>query len=77
MIIVFILLFAFSCAALAVTRQYEHRLLSHGWNNLNNKTKASWEKFGNCCGFDNDSKTRPCHGKSKAQVLQFILFHYK
>ena len=70
LIIVFILLFAFSCAALAITDEYEYRLLSNGWNNLDNETKAKWEKFGNCCGFDNKtrSESHPCHGQTKSEV---------
>ena len=70
LILIFILLFAFSCAALAVTDKYEHTLLSNGWNNLDNETKGKWEKFGNCCGFDNKTRSvaRPCHGQAKSEV---------
>lgn len=70
LIIIFILLFAFSCAALAITDEYEHKLLLRGWNNLDNETKAKWEKFGDCCGFDrkNISSRRPCHSQTKSEV---------
>ncbi|CAB3980619.1 tetraspanin-31-B isoform X2, partial [Paramuricea clavata] len=69
LILIFILLFAFSCAALAISDKYEHTLLSHGWNNLDNETKGKWEKFGNCCGFDNKSRSvaHPCHGQTKSE----------
>ena len=70
LILIFILLFAFSCAALAVTDNYEHRLLSRGWDNLDNESKGKWEKFGDCCGFDNNSRNShdPCHGRTKSEV---------
>ena len=75
LILIFILLFAFSCAALAVTDKYEHRLLFNGWNSLDNETKAKWEKFGDCCGFDNETRSvaRPCHGQTKSEVRAYCL----
>ena len=70
LILIFILLFAFSCAALAISDKYEHTLLLNGWNNLDNETRGKWEKFGNCCGFEKESRSvaRPCHGQTKSEL---------
>ena len=68
LIIIFVILFAFSCAALAITDEQEYRLLSNGWKNLNNKTKSGLEKYGDCCGFDNrtrDDRMHPCHSQNE------------
>ena len=76
LIVIFILLFAFSCAALAISDKYERTLLYNGWNNLDNETRGKWEKFGNCCGFDhkNRSVARRCHSQTKSEVLDIAAY---
>jgi len=52
MIIVFIILFSVSVAALAISLNQQHALLKKGWASLSNKTKEDFQKAGDCCGFD-------------------------
>ena len=52
MIIVFIILFSLSVAALSISSSQQHALLKKGWGSLSNKTKKEFQKTGDCCGFD-------------------------
>ena len=51
MIIVFIILFSVSVAALSISSS-QQRALKKGWASLSNKTKEEFQKTGDCCGFD-------------------------
>ena len=59
LVLLFILMFAFSVAALSLTTKQQNSVLKSGWDNLSTKTKAEFQKLGNCCGFDerNSSST--------------------
>lgn len=52
MIIVFIILFSVSVAALSISSSQQRALPKKGWASLSNKTKEELQKTGDCCGFD-------------------------
>ena len=73
LILIFVILFAFSCAALAITNDQEHRLLLNGWDGLDNKTKTSLERHGDCCGFDK-GRRHFCHSQIPSEVY---IYYYR
>lgn len=57
LVILFILLFAFSLGALAITKAQQRLVLQTGWANSHMSTKVNIQKLGNCCGFENKTIT--------------------
>ena len=53
MIIIFVILFSVSVAALAITSSQQHALLKKFWRSLSDKSKKEVQRVGNCCGFEN------------------------
>jgi len=53
--IVCILTFAFSLAALSMSKQQQQVVLKQGWKSLSNQTRNDFQIDGNCCGFNNDT----------------------
>jgi len=56
LVLIFIILFSISIAALSISSSQEEELLTQGWNNLSNKTRAEVQVWGNCCGFKDSPK---------------------
>ena len=59
MSLLFILLLAFSVAALAVTQGQQHTLIKKAWAHINEAQKVKIEKTFTCCGLDEDDQKRP------------------
>lgn len=64
MVIVFIILFSVSVAALSISSSQQRALLEKGWASLSNKTKEELQQTGGCCGFDKEfeNTTNGVHG---------------
>ena len=52
MVILFIILFSVSVAALSISSNQQHTILQKAWESVSNTTKAEVQTFGDCCGFD-------------------------
>jgi len=65
MSLLFILLLAFSVAALAVTQGQQHALISKAWDHVDEKQKSNIEKTFSCCGLDKSDERRANCEKSK------------
>ena len=57
LVILFILLFAFSLAALGITKHQQRDVLITGWSNSQSSTKESIQLHLNCCGFEDKNIT--------------------
>eukprot|EP00794_Sanderia_malayensis_P003397 gene3397-3887_t len=57
LVVLFILMFAFSLAALVITQKQQYKALRTGWVSSQKSTKRDLQRFGNCCGFENKSVT--------------------
>ena len=62
MVIIFIILFCVSVAALAITSSQRKALLKRGWETLSNQTKGDLQQWGKCCGFENMTITEGPEG---------------
>ena len=62
LVVVFIILFGVSVAALAMSSSQQHTLLQEGWGHLSNETKGELQRLGNCCGFEDKSVTAGPYG---------------
>lgn len=49
--LIFIIQFSVSCACLSVSKEDELKIAEVGWNNADNGTKLTAEKYFHCCGF--------------------------
>ena len=47
--------FAFSLAALSLSKSQQRTVLSHGWNGVSNNTRTDIQNMGHCCGFDGNN----------------------
>lgn len=65
MSLLFILLLAFSVAALAVTQGQQHKLMKKAWDKVDEKQKVKIEETFDCCGLDDGDSKRQCTGKTK------------
>ncbi len=52
LVVLFILMFAFSLAALVMSQQQQYQALKTGWANSRLSTKRDLQKLGDCCGFE-------------------------
>jgi len=59
LVLIFIILFSISIAALSISSTQEETLLKRGWINLGVKTKSEVQIWGQCCGFQNVNATGP------------------
>ena len=57
LVILFILLFAFSLAALGITKNQQRDVLITGWSNSQSSTKESIQFHLDCCGFEDKNIT--------------------
>lgn len=57
LVILFILLFGFSLAALGLTKHQQRDVLMTGWSNSQPSTKDSIQLHLDCCGFENKNIT--------------------
>jgi len=57
LVILFILLFAFSLAALGITKHQQRDVLITGWSNSQSSTKESIQFHLDCCGFEDKNIT--------------------
>ena len=70
MVIIFIILFSVSVAALSITSSQQKALLKRGWGSLSNQTKEEVQQFGDCCGFEDMSVVNGTEGHpSCAEVI--------
>ena len=62
MVIIFIILFSVSVAALSITSSQRKALLKRGWTSLSEQSKSELQKWGDCCGFENKTITKGQEG---------------
>ena len=74
LVILFILLFAFSLAALGITATQQRKVLATGWYNSQTSTKANLQKYLDCCGFDNKTQTTGRLGHPPCNKVRFIAY---
>ena len=46
-----LLTFAFSVAALSLSKSQQNAVLARGWDSLSNNTRGDIQRAGDCCGF--------------------------
>ena len=68
LVLIFIILFCVSVAALALSSSQQHTLLKKGWGHLSNETKDALQNWGNCCGFEDANVTGPLGHPTCAKV---------
>lgn len=56
-----LLTFAFSLAALSLSKSQERTVLLRGWKSASNATRGDIQTYGNCCGFDSSDNTSTDH----------------
>ena len=70
LVFLFILLFAFSLAALCITKAQQKKALQTGWMHSGSTTRDTLQRYLNCCGFENKNLTDGALGHpSCAQVM--------
>ena len=75
MVIIFIILFSVSVAALSITSSQRKALLKKSWRSLSDKSKGEVQNWGNCCGFEYMNITKGPEGHpSCAEVLILLNF---
>ncbi|EDO49430.1 predicted protein [Nematostella vectensis] len=59
LVLIFIILFSISVAALSMSSSQEKLLLEKGWAHLSPKSRTEVQKISNCCGLENMNITDP------------------
>ena len=75
LVILFVLLFAFSLAALGLTKHQQREVLLTGWSNSQTSTKDSIQQHLDCCGFENKNVTSGSLGHPSCKKVPFDLFY--
>ncbi len=71
LVMLFVLMFAFSLAALAMSKNQQHLALQKGWANSRASTKRDLQKIGDCCGFENKTITTGSMGHPSCSEVNF------
>ena len=81
MIIIFLILFCVSVAALAITSSQQHSLLKKAWGLLSNNSKKEVQELGHCCGFENATIESGMYGHPNCTNLKVFMriesLHYR
>ena len=76
LVFLFILLFAFSLAALCITKAQQKKALQTGWIHSGTATKSTLQGYLNCCGFENKNLTDGALGHPpcvEVMILRFVV----
>ena len=77
LVILFILLFAFSLAALGLTKHQQKEVLRTGWYNSQSSTKDSLQTHLNCCGFEDKNITAGSLGHPPCAKVCIVMKIFK
>ena len=74
MVILFIILFSVSLAALCISSTQRDNLMWKAWKSVSNKTKEEVQKAGPCCGFNATYKNKTTDHPSCSGVFMITYF---
>jgi len=58
--VICIMAFAFSISCISLSQPQQSHVLKAGWNQLSNETRADFQGYGNCCGFEVSTNSGSC-----------------
>ena len=74
MVILFIILFSVSLAALCISSTQRDNLMWKAWKSVSNKTKEEVQNVGDCCGFNATYKNKTKDHPSCSGVFMITCF---